>query len=69
MLASDIERSWGAVGHDFAPTAQHLEVHQEHKEKIATYQQELGRLIAEDVAAFNARLKEADFPTVYVKTE
>jgi hypothetical protein len=69
MLASDVESSWGAVGHDFAPTAQHREVHQEHKEKMKTYQQELQKLIDEDVAAFNAELKEADFPTIYVKTE
>jgi hypothetical protein len=69
MLASDVESSWGAVGHDFAPTAQHREVHQEHKEKIKTYQQELQKLIDEDVAAFNAQLKEADFPTVYVTSE
>ena len=55
--------------YDFAPTTQHREVHQLHKEKIATYQQQLGKLIDEDVAAFNAQLKEADFPTVYVKTE
>jgi photosystem II stability/assembly factor-like uncharacterized protein len=69
MLASDVESSWGAVGHDFRPTTQHREVHQEHKERIATYQQQLDKLIAEDVAAFNAQLKEADFPAVYVKSE
>ncbi len=68
-LADDIESSWGDVGHDFAPTTQHREVHQLQKERIATYQQHLDELIATDVAAYNVRLKEASFPTVYVKTE
>jgi hypothetical protein len=69
MLATDIESSWGATGHDFAPTTQHREVHLLFKERIATNQQRLSELIGADVAAFNTRLEEAGFPIVYVRTE
>jgi len=55
-LASGLESS------DFQPTTQQLAVHDELKEQAATYQQRLKLLLQQDVAAFNALLRQRNVP-------
>ena len=57
-LAGEIESS------DDAPTSQQVAVHDELKEKGATYQQRLKLLLEGDVAAFNAQLRQRNLANV-----
>jgi photosystem II stability/assembly factor-like uncharacterized protein len=49
---------------DFQPTTQQVAVHDELKEQAATYQQRLKLLLQQDVAAFNALLRQRNVPNV-----
>jgi hypothetical protein len=68
MLGGELESVWGAVGHDFAPTTQQVEVHELFKERMATYQSQLAELVSVDIPQFNRRLEEGSFPTIFVKS-
>jgi hypothetical protein len=57
-LANGLESS------DFQPTTQQVAVHDELKEQAATYQQRLKLLLQQDVAAFNALLRQRNVPNV-----
>ena len=57
-LASGVETA------DFQPTTQQVAVHDELKEQAATYQQRLKLLLQQDVAAFNALLRQRNVPNV-----
>jgi photosystem II stability/assembly factor-like uncharacterized protein len=57
-LASEVESS------DYQPTTQQVAVHDELKEKGATYQQRLKLLLENDLAAFNAQLRRGNVPNV-----
>jgi photosystem II stability/assembly factor-like uncharacterized protein len=57
-LASEVESS------DYQPTTQQVAVHDELKEKSATYQQRLKLLLDNDVAGFNAMLRQRNVPNV-----
>jgi hypothetical protein len=54
----------GVEGSDFQPTTQQVAVHDELKEQAATYQQRLKLLLQQDVAAFNALLRQLNVPNV-----
>jgi hypothetical protein len=57
-LANEVESS------DYQPTTQQVAVHDELKEKGATYQQRLKNLLETDLAAFNAQLRQRNVPNV-----
>ncbi len=57
FLYADVETSWGGVGSDWAPTQQAREVHDLLKGRLRDYQGRFTTLIADDVAAFNAMLR------------
>jgi formiminotetrahydrofolate cyclodeaminase len=61
-LADETESS------DFPPTTQQVAVGEELKKQGDQFQQEYQQLIAKDVAAFNAMLREKNIPNVMVKT-
>ncbi len=54
----------GVESSDFQPTTQQVAVHDELKEQSATYQQRLKLLLQQDVAAFNALLRQRNVPNV-----
>lgn len=45
-------------GHDFAPTEAHRTVHEMYREKLGTYEAQLGEIRESDVAALNRMLQE-----------
>ena len=57
-LANEVDSS------DFQPTTQQVAVHDELKEKAATYQQRLKLLLQNDVTAFNGMLRQRNVPNV-----
>jgi hypothetical protein len=57
-LASEVESS------DYQPTTQQVAVHDELKERAATYRQRLKLLLEQDVTAFNALLRQRNVPNV-----
>jgi len=57
-LENEVESS------DYQPTTQQVAVHDELKEKGATYQQRLKLLLEKDLAAFNAQLRQRNVPNV-----
>jgi hypothetical protein len=57
-LASEVESS------DYQPTTQQVAVHDELKERGATYQQRLKNVLEGDLAAFNAQLRQRNVPNV-----
>jgi photosystem II stability/assembly factor-like uncharacterized protein len=57
-LATEVESS------DYPPTTQQVAVHDELKERGATYQQRLRLLLENDLAAFNAQLRQRNVPNV-----
>jgi hypothetical protein len=61
-LADETESS------DFAPTTQQVAVGEELKKQGDQFQQEYQQLIAKDVTAFNAMLREKNIPNIIVKT-
>ena len=61
-LADETESS------DFPPTTQQVAVGEELKKQADQFQQEYQQLIAKDVAAFNAMLREKNIPNIMVKT-
>jgi hypothetical protein len=54
----------GVESSDFQPTTQQVAVHDELKEQAATYQQRLKLLLQQDLAAFNALLRQRNVPNV-----
>jgi hypothetical protein len=56
-FSSSLTATWGAGGHDFPPTTQHVEVHELLKTRLADYQAQLTQLIATDLPAFNSQLR------------
>jgi hypothetical protein len=70
MLAGRIAYLANAVSvSDFRPTDQHREVHQALKERLGSYQQELDKLLKDELPAFNRTLRERDLPTVLTGEE
>ena len=61
-LADETESS------DFAPTTQQVAVGEELKKQGDQFQQEYQQLVAKDVTAFNAMLREKNIPNIMVKT-
>ncbi len=61
-LASEV-----ADSSDFVPTTQQAAVQEELKQLGDKYQQEYQQLVAKDVAAFNAMLREKNIPNIIVK--
>jgi hypothetical protein len=57
-LASEVESS------DYQPTTQQVAVHDELKERGATYRQRLKLVLEQDVTAFNALLRQRNVPNV-----
>jgi hypothetical protein len=57
-LASEVE------GNDNQPTTQEVAVHDELKEKEATYRQRLSLLLGKEVADFNNLLRQRNIPNV-----
>ena len=57
-LANEVETS------DYQPTTQQVAVHDELKEKGATYQQRLKLVLENDLAAFNAQLRQRNVPNL-----
>ena len=53
-------------GSDYAPTVQQTQVHGELKERTATWRQRMTLLMQNDVAAFNAMLRQRNVPNVVV---
>ena len=69
MLAGKITYLAGETeSSDFAPTTQQVAVGEELKKQGDQFQQEYQQLIAKDVAAFNAMLREKNIPNIIVKT-
>ena len=70
MLLQKISYLAAQVGgsSDFPPTTQQLAVQEELKQQGDQYQQDFQQLIAKDVAAFNAMLRERNIPNIIVKT-
>jgi hypothetical protein len=65
MLAGRIAYLANAVSvSDFRPADQHREVHAVLHERLRSYQDELARLLANEIAAFNRTLREQGLPTV-----
>jgi photosystem II stability/assembly factor-like uncharacterized protein len=60
-LASEVSSS------DFPPTTQQVAVHDELKQQGEKYFQEYQQLMAKDVAAFNALLREKNIPNIIVR--
>jgi hypothetical protein len=56
----------GISGNDLAPSTQQVEVHEQFKRQIAGHQAELDRLLAADLAAFNALLRGRGLKEVVV---
>jgi photosystem II stability/assembly factor-like uncharacterized protein len=57
-----------ASSSDFPPTTQQVAVQEELKQQAEKYQQEFQQLVAKDVAAFNAMLRERNIPNIITKT-
>jgi hypothetical protein len=53
-------------GSDYAPTTQQVQVHDELKERTATWRQRMTLLMQNDVTAFNAMLRQRNVPNVVV---
>jgi hypothetical protein len=62
-LADEVETS------DYQPTTQQVAVHDELKEKAATYRQRLRLLLGKEVADFNALLRQRNVPNVVSGTQ
>ncbi len=62
-LADEVETS------DYQPTTQQVAVHDELKEKAATYRQRLRLLLGKEVADFNAMLRQRNVPNVVSGTQ
>jgi hypothetical protein len=70
MLAGRIAYLANAVSvSDFRPTDQHREVHQTLKERLGSYQQQLDKLLKDELPAFNRTLRERNLPTVLTGEE
>jgi hypothetical protein len=54
----------GFSGNHNQPTTQQVTVHDELKERAATYRQRLKLLLEQDVTAFNALLRQRNVPNV-----
>jgi photosystem II stability/assembly factor-like uncharacterized protein len=69
MLLQKISYLADQVGNsaDFAPTTQQVAVQKELKQQGDESQQEMQQLVAKDVAAFNAMLREKNIPNIIVK--
>ena len=61
FLAYDLSKS------DFPPTDQQLEVKEMFERQLAEYRSRLDELVAKDVAAFNAILREKNIPNIIAK--
>jgi hypothetical protein len=61
-LANETESS------DYAPTTQQVAVGEELKKQGDQFQQEYQQVVAKDVTAFNAMLREKNIPNIIVKT-
>ncbi|HXB68135.1 MAG TPA: hypothetical protein VNY05_07820 [Candidatus Acidoferrales bacterium] len=57
-LANEVESS------DYQPTTQQVAVHDELKERAATYQQRLKLLLQQDMVSFNALLRQRNVPNI-----
>ena len=70
MLLQKISYLAAQVGNssDFPPTTQQVAVHEELKQQADKCRQELQELLAKDVAAFNALLRERNIPSIITKT-
>jgi photosystem II stability/assembly factor-like uncharacterized protein len=70
MLLQKISYLVAEVGgsSDFPPTTQQVAVQEELKQQGDKFQQEFQQLVAKDVAAFNALLRERNVPNIIVKT-
>ena len=53
-------------GSDYALTVQQTQVHGELKERTATWRQRMTLLLQNDVAAFNAMLRQRNVPNIVV---
>jgi len=62
-LADEVETS------DYQPTTQQVAVHDELKEKAATYRQRLRLVLGKEVADFNALLRQRNVPNVVSGTQ
>lgn len=62
-LASSIGKS------DFPPTTQQLEVHEKFKRELAEHRARYEKILQEDLAAFNAMLKEKNIGLIIVRRE
>ena len=56
-FSSSLTATWGAGGHDFPPTTQHVEVHELLKGRLADYHAQLKQVIDADLPAFNNQLR------------
>jgi len=69
MLASKIGYLAEEAGSsDFPPTTQQVAVGEELKKQGDQFQQEYQQIVAKDVTAFNAMLREKNIPNIIVKT-
>jgi hypothetical protein len=55
-------------GSDFPPTTQQVAVQQELKQQGDKYQQEIQQLVSQDVAAFNAMMRERNVPNIIINS-
>jgi photosystem II stability/assembly factor-like uncharacterized protein len=65
---SKVGRLAGEVGStDFPPTAQQIEVHEMYKAQWADYQTQIGKVLENDLRAFNELIKGREIPHIMVK--
>ncbi len=57
----------GMASSDFAPTTQQVQVHELFKEELRSLRGQLDRLLREDLAQFNARLRQRNLGNVVVR--
>ena len=70
MLVGKISYLAGEVSSsDFPPTTQDIAVHEELKKQAASSQEEIRQLVAKDVAAFNAMLRERGIGNIISRTQ
>ena len=67
-FSSGLASTWGGGGHDFAPTTQHLEVHELLKQRLADYQGRLKEVLDTDLPALNSQLQERSLSIILPET-
>jgi len=65
-LAGDLQSTNWAAGTDAPPTTQQVEVHELLRERLANYQSRLNEILGTDIPAFNSKLDERNYPSIFV---